>query len=342
MKKIVFYIICIIILIFLFPVILTSRFSSVDTIAENSIISNKLDEENSSTNSTDTTPYNYSEYGTVNLLNSETNETTSMNLDEYLLGVVSAEMPASYDIEALKAQAVVARTYTIYTMTHGASKHGEQTICTSPSCCQAWISKENRMEKWDENEREENWNKIVEAVYSTKGQIIEYNGEVIDAFFHSNSGGKTELPVNVWGGTDYPYLQSVETAGEEAYSQYNSEVILSREELENKMKLKYSDFSIDWNDLECIKVIEYTDSNRARFVKVGNKNISGVEARALFGLKSTNFKIVNEGKTIKFCVIGYGHGVGMSQTGADSMAKSGANYEQIIKHFYTGVEIINM
>lgn len=338
MKKVIFYILCIISLVFLFPVILTSRFKALETVTGNTVIPS----ENSINKKVDTTPYNYAEYGTVNLLNSETSEVTSMDLDEYLLGVVSAEMPANYNIEALKAQAVVARTYTIYTMTHNSLKHGDKTICTSPSCCQAWISKEDRMDRWEEAERDENWNKIEEAVYSTKGQIIEYNGEVIDAFFHSNSGGKTELPINVWGGSDYPYLQSVETAGEDEYSQYSSEMVVSKEELENKMKSKYKDFTIDWNDCECIKITEYTDSNRARNVKIGNKNISGVEVRSIFGLKSTNFKIDINGNEIKFSVVGYGHGVGMSQTGADSMAKSGSDYQDIIKHFYTGVEIINM
>ena len=150
------------------------------------------------------------------------------------------------------------------------------------------------------------------------------------------------MPINVWGGSDYPYLQCVETAGEDEYTQYSSEVNISKQDLVNKMKSKYSDFSINWSDAECIKITEYTDSDRARYVKIGNKSVSGVEVRSIFGLKSTNFKVNIEDNTIKFSVIGYGHGVGMSQTGADSMAKSGSNYEEIIKHFYTGVEIINI
>ena len=135
------------------------------------------------------------------------------------IGVVCAEMPASYEMEALKAQAVVARTYTIYTITHNSEKNSDGSICTSSACCQAWLSKDERMSKWSDEEKKSNWAKIEEAVNSTKGKVIEYNGEAIDAFFHSNSGGKTEVPVNVWGGTNYPYLQVVETAGEDAYSQ---------------------------------------------------------------------------------------------------------------------------
>ncbi len=335
MRKIIFYIIIIMSLIFLFPVILTSRFTLIETTGytdNTEIQPNKIDD----------SPYNYSKYGTINLINTTTNETSQIGLDEYLLGVVSAEMPASYEIEALKAQAVVARTYTMYTITHNASKHGDGTICTASTCCQAWISKEDRMNKWSEEERDSNWKKIEEAVYSTKGQVIEYNGEVIDAFFHSNSGGKTEVPVNVWGGTDFPYLQVVETAGEDEYSQYSSEVNFSKQEFISKMKAKYSDFTIDWNETESIKIIEYTDSGRARTVKVGNKKISGVEARSIFGLKSANFEVLIDGDNIKFSVLGYGHGVGMSQTGADAMAKNGSTYEEIINHFYTGIKIVSI
>lgn len=251
-------------------------------------------------------------------------------------------MPASYEMEALKAQAVVARTYTIFTITHNAKKHGDGSICTSSSCCQAWLSKDDRMNKWSEDTRESNWKKIEQAVYSTKGEVIKYNGEVIDAFFHSNSGGKTEVPVNVWGGTNFPYLQVVETAGEDAYSQYSSEVEFSKINFETKMKEKYSDFIIDWNSTDCIKIIEYTDSGRARNVKIGNKELSGVEVRTLFGLKSANFEIIINNESVKFSVIGYGHGVGMSQTGADAMAKTGSNYKDIINHFYAGIEIVGI
>lgn len=334
MKKILLYIFALICLVFLIPFVLTIKFSTTDTVS--------YVEPKNNTQVLDKTQYDYKEYSTINVLNTETNEVSEVSLDEYLLGVVSAEMPANYHIEALKAQAVVARTYTLYTITHNSAKHGIGTICTSSSCCQAWLSKEDRISKWPVEEQEQNWSKIEEAVYKTKGQVIEYNGQVIDAFFHSNSGGKTEVPVNVWGGTDFPYLKVVETAGEDAYTQYSSEVQLTKDDFSKKMKEKYSDFQINWEDAECIKITEYTDSGRVRYIKVGNKNLSGVEARSLFGLKSANFECELEGNKVKFSVTGYGHGVGMSQTGADSMAKSGSNYEEIIKHFYSGIEIVNM
>ena len=283
------------------------------------------------------TPYNYGDYTTLSLLHTETDEVEKINLDEYLLGVVSAEMPASFEIEALKAQAVVARTYTIYKM-RNEKKHENADICDSSFCCQAWISKENRLARWEEDKREEYWKKIVDSVNQTVGKVILYNGEPINAFFHSNSGGKTEIPEFVWGGS-FPYLISVETNGEDEYSNYNSEIILTKDELISKMLENYQDFKIDFKSDEPIKIMEYTDSGRIKTIKIGNKELSGVEARKIFGLKSAKFSVEIIENNIRFTVIGYGHGVGLSQTGSDSLAKQGKNYEEIIKYYYKDVEI---
>lgn len=287
----------------------------------------------------DTTSYDYNNFNTIKVLHTETNTIEEMNLDEYLYGVVSAEMPVDFDIEALKAQAVVARTYTLYTIMNNQSKHGEAQICDDSKCCQAWITKEYRMSRWDEDKRENNWNKIVYAVNETKGKIITYDGKPINAFFHSNSGGATEAPVNVWGGSGYPYLKTVETSGEEGYEQYSSEVECSKEEFISKIKEKYDDFFIDFDEADSIQILEYTSGGRIKTIKIGNHNLSGVEVRTIFGLKSAKFEIQVEDGLVKFRVTGYGHGVGMSQTGADSLAKQGYRYDDIIKHFYTGVEI---
>ena len=171
------------------------------------------------------------------------------------------------------------------------------------------------------------------------GKIVTYDGKAINAFFHANSGGKTETTLNVWGGNNYPYLQAVATSGEDAYSQYSSEVNLTKQTFIDKIKEKYFDFSINFDEENCIKVLDYTDGNRVKTIKIGNLELTGVEVRNLIGLKSANFEVSIERENVKFKVTGYGHGVGMSQTGADSMAKQGANYEEIIKHFYQGVEI---
>ncbi len=336
MRKIIIYFFLILLAIFFIPVIFSKEFYK-----EEKITSSSAEENSAEQNNTQLSEYNYNNYTTIRLLHNKTNEIEEVNLDEYLCNVVSAEMPANFEMEALKAQALVARTYTIYKISNG-SKHEGADICDSSNCCQAWISKDDRFAKWEEAKREENWNKIVSAVNSTVGKIIMYEGKPINAFFHSNSGGKTEMPINVWGGSGYPYLQVVETAGENSYTQYQSEVVLSKEELVSKMKEKYSDFEINFEDKDSIQITEFTDSNRVRTLKIGNKNISGVEARSIFSLKSTNFLVNLEENNIRFEVIGYGHGVGMSQTGADALAKQGKTYEEIIKHFYIGVDIVNI
>lgn len=330
MKRIFLYTLIFILICFAIPILFTKG-NTAQEVAEKVETNSEVVTENI---------YDYKNYQKIKLLHSATGEVEEIDLDTYLYGVVSAEMPASFEKEALKAQAVVARTYTIYKVINSGGKHEGADICDDSTCCQAWISKEDRFAKWEETSRESNWNKIVEAVNSTQGKIITYNNEPINAFFHSNSGGMTETTVNVWGGTGYPYLQAVATAGEEAYSQYHSEVTLSKQTFIDKIKEKHSEFEMDFNAEDCIKVLEYTDGNRVKKIKIGNIELSGVEVRTILGLKSANFKITIVGDNIKFEVIGYGHGVGMSQTGADSMAKSGSSYEEIIKHFYTGVEII--
>ena len=206
--------------------------------------------------------FNYGDYKTVKLLHTETGEVEELPLDIYLYGVVSGEMPANFEFEALKAQAIVARTYTIYQMmTNTKHKDVNADICDSPLCCQAWITKENRMARWSKNERESNWLKIENAVNSTIGKVILYEGQPIRAYFHSNSGGMTETSLNVWGG-DLHYLQAVETSGEEAYTSYESQVKISKDELIVKMKDNFADFEIDYNQEDWIKILENTDTSR--------------------------------------------------------------------------------
>lgn len=338
MKKIIIYFLIFLLIFFFLPALLTKKEIKVSSTISNSHLTEKQKEEtNNEKDASIKNTYNYKKYGTIKLLHKKTNKIEEVSLDNYLYHVVSAEMPADYEIEALKAQAVVARTYTIYKINN--KKHDNADICDDSTCCQAWVDKDTRFARWDENKREENWNKIQKSVNETQGKIITYDNKPINAFFHANSGGKTEIPVNVWGGTGLPYLQVVETAGEEGYTQYASEVAFSQTELVEKLKSKYNDILININNQEDVKIIEYTDSGRVKTIKFGNHEISGVEARTLLGLKSTNFEIRKENDKIKFTVKGYGHGVGMSQTGADAMAKQGKNYQDIINHFYKGIEI---
>ena len=317
MKNVMFYILFVIFLIIVLPIVFTKKFET---------------EEVSKTN-----PYDYGDYSKISLLHVQTGAIEELTLDEYLYGVVASEMPASFEVEALKAQSVVARTYTIYQMKNS-DKHKEADLCDSSLCCQAWMTKENRFSRWEDDKENEYWNKIVKAVNDTKGKIIFYNDEPINALFHSNSGGITELAINVWGG-DYPYLQIVETAGEDAYTSFKSEVKISKDQLVEIMNSKYTDFSIDFYKDDFIKINSYTNSKRVSKIKIGNKELTGVEARNLLGLKSTQFDFKIEGDDIFFSVIGYGHGVGFSQCGGDVLAKLGKSYEEIIKYYYKDVSI---
>ncbi len=339
MKKGVIYLFSFLLLFFILPALLTTK-NKVEVEEKNEIEKNSVIEENISQEEYYEPPVvaEYTgDYSIIKLLNHNTGVVEEVKLEEYLVNVVSAEMPADFELEALKAQSLVARTYTIYKVQN--KKHDNADICTNYACCQAWISKEDRLAKWDASISESNWNKIQTAVAETSGKIVTYNNEPINAFFHSNSGGTTEIPVNVWGGTGYPYLQVVETVGEDSYSQYASSVEFTSDELLNKLKESYSDIQIDFNNYEDIKVLEYTDGSRVRTIKFGNYELSGVETRTILGLRSADFEVIRQDNKIIFSVIGYGHGVGMSQTGADSLAKQGYTYEEIIHHFYKDVEI---
>ena len=328
-RKIIVYIFAFVSICLILPVLLVKDKPTEDVVKLDGEVAGTKEVKNSIANNP-----------TIKLLHLSTGEVEEIDLEIYLYGVVSAEMPATYHEEALKTQAIVARTYTMYKIKNE-PKHDNADICDTSTCCQAYITKEERLAKWKEEEREANWNRIIEAVDSTKGKVITYNGEVINAFFHANSGGKTEIASNVWSGKDYPYLQVVSTEGETEYTQYSSTVILSKEELLEKLKENHPDIQIDFNNENAIEILEYTEGERVKTVRFGNIEISGVEARQTFGLKSANFDLVF-GENIIFNVRGYGHGVGLSQTGANSMAKENKNYEEIIKHFYSGVEIQNI
>ncbi len=272
----------------------------------------------------------------------KTGEVQTLDIDEYLKGVVPAEMPPSYNIEALKAQAVVARTYTYEKMSK--NSHKDCDICDNYACCQAYYSKEKILEIWegrkfDEKTREEYWNKVEEAVNSTNNIVITYKGEYIKAYFHANSGGKTESSTEIWGKQNIPYLVPVESLGEEEHKYYKTEVSLSFEEIKEKIN-KGSDRKCNLELAEDnIKILGHTVSGRVSEMQIGGNVYDATELRSLFGLKSTNFTVDIKDKIVTFYVTGYGHGLGMSQTGSNYYANQGYKYDQIIQHYYTGADI---
>lgn len=261
---------------------------------------------------------------------------TQMAMEEYLVGVVAAEMPASYDIEALKAQAVAARTYTEYKKKHGGcSAHSGADICCDSAHCQAYMTAEEMAESWG-SDTDMYIEKIVSAVYDTCGEMIYYDGEEIQVFYHASSGGRTENSENVYPEA-LPYLVSVDSEGEESSSRYYGEIKVSRRDFIKKMKAFSPSISFDGQAL--IGRIKRFESGRVESIEVGSESFTGREIRGIFSLNSANFTIEEDGDDIKFSTIGFGHGVGLSQTGANAMAKNGADYIEILTHYFTGVTV---
>lgn len=279
----------------------------------------------------------------IRVYNVYTNKTMELPLEDYVKGVVAAEMPAEFHIEALKAQAIAARTYAIsrtikYNNSH--PDHKGAGVCTGIHC-QAFLSLEELTLKYGDPWVENYWGKIEEAVDSTKGLLLYYSGEIIEPPFHSTSGGMTEDSVNVFA-ADAPYLKSVISPYEEDAPKYKTVVSLTGEEFIDKLNKAYPNAKINKDNLgEKIKLIEKSPSGRVKKVAIDKDIINGRDIRTLFGLNSTNFKISYDKKInlIEIVTYGYGHGVGMSQWGANGMGKNGSTYDQILKHYYTDIEI---
>jgi len=281
---------------------------------------------------------------TVKLKISSTGEIKELKVSEYLKGVLPAEMPPEYDLEALKAQAIVARTYLYQKMDAGG--HKDADICDSASHCQAYYSLDNLFNIWKrskgytEDECNSYFAKVSEAVESTENIVVTYEGKYIKAYFHACSGGKTEDVSAIWGKQNIPYLKSVESLGEEDYKNYSSTVKLSVSKLQEKLNESNSiKCSIDISDNNYVEIISYTNTGRVDKVKIGGVIYTAEKLRTSLGLRSTNFTIEYGDKEVIFKVIGNGHGVGMSQVGANYYAKNGYTFDEIIAHYYTGVDV---
>ena len=265
-----------------------------------------------------------------------------MDLEEYIKGVVSAEMPASFEIEALKAQAVAARTYTLYKMwVQPSDNHPDADVCTDYTCCKAYSTDEELREHWGDG-YEDNREKIAKAVEETRGEYMVYEDEPVLAVFHSSSAGATENSADVWGG-NVPYLVSVQSPENESQvTNYVSDVTVSFEEFKSTVLEKFPEavFADDKNTW--ITDIIYTDSGRIDTLNVGGVTVKGTELRSMFGLRSTAVTVQVGEENITFTSTGYGHGVGMSQYGANTMALEGSTYKEILSWYYTGVGFANL
>ena len=245
----------------------------------------------------------------------------NIELEEYVIGVVGAEMPASFNSEALKAQAVLARTYALKTQESG------KTL-TDTNSTQNYKDNNELKSMWGLS-YDTYYNKIKNAVMNTKGEYLTYNGKIIDAVYHSTSNGYTEDSIYVWG-NDKPYLKSVESIYDNTNKSFIKTIFFSYEEMSTKL-------GIDVNMESSINIISKNPSNRVLNVDINGVVFKGTDFRNKLGLRSTDFDIELLDNGVNITTRGYGHGVGMSQYGANGMANNGSNYRDILAHYYTGV-----
>ncbi len=276
----------------------------------------------------------------INVYNTNKGKIESMNIEVYLYGVLSGEMSAKFDIEALKAQAIAARTFVMYKKENpSASGHNNAVVCTNYKHCQEYKSYEELEATNGSEWMNELYTKIKQAVDETRGQILVYNGEPILPLYFSTSSGKTEDSEEVFS-TMYPYLRSVSSPYDGESPKFTSEVVISKSDFIRYIKNSYPNISINSNNLENeIKILNRSTGGAVDKIKIGDKELTGVNIRSVFNLNSANFEIKLNEDNVLFNVKGYGHGVGMSQWGAQGMAEEGFLYYEILKHYYTGVEI---
>ena len=252
-----------------------------------------------------------------------------MELENYLLCVLLGEVPVDFESEALKAQSVATRTYTLRKL-NKQIKHEDADVCTEASCCQAFISEDSFLQSGGSVEDLIKMKNITQATF---GEVLTYQGNLIEATYFSCSGGKTEDAVAVWG-TSVPYLKSVDSPGEEQAAHFNDSFIFPINTFCRQLGIMRESVITD-DDLK----LSYTEGNGVDKLRIGDEEFSGTQLRTLLSLPSTYFTISVQDDEVFINTRGYGHRVGMSQYGADAMAMSGKNYREILSHYYPGTQI---
>ena len=252
-----------------------------------------------------------------------------MELENYLLCVLLGEVPVDFEPEAIKAQSVATRTYTLRKV-NKQIKHEDADVCTEASCCQAFISEETFLHSGGSHEDLIKMKNITQATF---GEVLTYQGNLIEATYFSCSGGKTEDAVAVWG-TSVPYLKSVDSPGEEQAAHFKDTFIYPINTFCRQLGIMRESVITD-DDLK----LSYTEGNGVDKLRIGDEEFSGTQLRTLLSLPSTYFTISVQGDEVFINTRGYGHRVGMSQYGADAMAMSGKNYREILSHYYPGTQI---
>lgn len=281
------------------------------------------------------TPQNQTENSTVEenerkeasvLVLSTNGEVIEMQMSEYLTGVVIGEMPTDFSEEALRAQAVVARTYARKRSIIG-QKHPQGAVCMNSACCQSYRSANDFMVNGGSLE---SYKKVQAAVEATADEVLYYQGALIEATYFSCSGGRTEDAMAVWG-TDIPYLRAQDSPGEELATHYTDTVYFTSEEFVNRLEINPQGLPAAW-----IGRITYTSGGGVDTIEIAGKTFEGTQLREKLGLRSTSFSVEIIGDLISVTTKGFGHRVGMSQYGAEAMAVRGCDYREILRYYYPG------
>lgn len=275
------------------------------------------------------------------LSNEQRSETLS--LEEYVARVTAAEMPVLFQEAALQAQAIAVRTYTLKRMQlqDKRSAHPGGDVCDQPGHCQAYASPQILQERWQQA-YSSYWQRIHDAASSTAGLVLSYRGQLIDALYHSTCGGRTEYASEVWGGDPYtrPYLVSVPCSWDAESRRYQETVFISWQDLGSCLGLEDAAMQVAWTGNSAWRVEAVTAGGRIKEANLLGCSFSGPNLRSYLGLNSTQISVSQVSGGLNFQTTGYGHGVGLCQYGADGYAKAGANYIEILGHYYTGVTIL--
>ena len=278
---------------------------------------------------------------TVMVYNHREERLMEMEMEEYIVGVVAGEMPISYGVEALKAQAVAARTYTYHNMLFCPCGREGADVCTDSGHCQAYCDVEARKAKWGDNFGQYE-QKLEQAVYATAGEVMVYDGEPIEALYHSTSGGRTEDVENVYKEA-LPYLRGVDSPGEEDAPRYQRTVTVDASTFVKKLKAVNNKMDCSVKTLkDSIEEAVRFGSGRVDTINIGGVDFTGRQISKAFALSTTFFAIEISGNCVSIITHGYGHGVGMSQVGANAMAREQYAYCEILLHYYTGVDIVTI
>lgn len=268
---------------------------------------------------------------------SKENKVEKVPLEEYVLSVVSSEMPATFHEEALKAQSILARTFVINKLITGCNNIKEGNICDTTHC-QAYLNINEKKKAWGKD-GDEYLKKLKKVVKETEGKVLSYNDQLVKyPQYFSTSSGNTEDAVAVFS-EDVPYLKSVESPGEEISPKYESEISMSISDFKGKIKKSIPNSNLGNNINEEVKILSRNKGGTVDDIKIGDVTIKGKEFRKIFGLNSANFTLEVLEDKINIKCLGYGHGVGMSQWGANVMAKEGSKYDEILEHYFKGSKI---